>query len=115
MRTSFLCVFAAIAVISAIILAASENTSALKEYQRIGATQTISGEQGTTSGESETAYILGEFNGMLAVFRAGSDIPAEVFSVMVKTLPEKDRKQLAAGIEIHGESALRRAVEDYTG
>lgn len=61
-----------------------------------------------------TGYILGVWDGKLAVFLAGSPTPDEVYDVYIVTLPEEEQQALQAGIAIPDEETLQKRLEDYT-
>lgn len=70
---------------------------------------------GTSAPESEASgYVLKEFDGKLAVFEAGNDIPCKEFDVPVRLFSALDRKNLKEGIYASGEEEIKRLVEDYT-
>lgn len=62
-----------------------------------------------------SAYTLKEYDGKLAVFEADAAYPAEVFNILVSTLPESDRDLLKSGIPANSKTELLRLIEDYTG
>lgn len=64
--------------------------------------------------ERPTGYILGAWEGKLAVFLAGNPTPDEVFDVYLVTLPEEEQRALEAGIPIPDEETLQKRLEDYT-
>lgn len=68
-------------------------------------------EAGTTS---PAAYRLREYQGKLAVFRAGESEPQQILDLDVSLLPPYDQGQLRAGIAAQGEEELARLLEDYT-
>ncbi len=59
-------------------------------------------------------YVIREYNGNIAVFEQGNDIPFELYEVPVETLPEEDVKSLQNGIQVRTEQELRRLIEDLT-
>lgn len=72
-------------------------------------------ERSELSGTQKDAqiYRIGDYQGRVAVFLEGEQIPQTVYDIFVKTLPETDRLQMAEGILIAGEQELRRRIEDY--
>lgn len=66
------------------------------------------------SSVAAAAYRIGEWEGKLAVFLAGSPSPDEVFDVYVSTLPPEEQQRISAGIEVADEVELARLLEDYT-
>ena len=61
----------------------------------------------------EERYILKTEKGHLAVFKAGENTPFLITETMCDTLPKEDQKNLSRSIEITGDTALRRSLEDY--
>lgn len=66
------------------------------------------------SSVSAAAYRIGEWEGKLAVFLAGSPSPHEVFDVYVSTLPPEEQQRIESGINVADEVELARLLEDYT-
>jgi len=58
-------------------------------------------------------WLLGEHEGWLAVFPAGSESPSMIYDVLVRALPAYDREQLANGIYAQNEAQLEQLLEDY--
>lgn len=67
-------------------------------------------------GETQRAYLytVQEYEGKVAVTRAGEAQPYQVYDTYISSLPEIDQQQLRQGIPIYSEEELRRAIEDYT-
>lgn len=65
-----------------------------------------------TDGENDTGYMLGIDGSFLAVYYNGK--VQRALSVPVAQLSEYDRELLQSGIPLADETALRRAIEDYT-
>lgn len=61
----------------------------------------------------EERYVLKTQNGRLAVFKQGGNTPFIVTETMVENLPKEDQKNLENGIEVLGDTDLRKALEDY--
>ena len=60
------------------------------------------------------AYLLREYQGRIAVYTAGQEEPDMVLNVMVKHLPEYDRRQLEEGITVASYSELESLIEDFS-
>ncbi len=65
-----------------------------------------------TEGENDTGYMLGIDGSFLAVYYNGK--VQRALKVPVTQLSEYDRQLLQSGIRLADESAVRRAIEDYT-
>ena len=62
---------------------------------------------------SRETYVIGEYEGRVAVFAAGEDAaPREITSIRVHYLPSADRNALKKGIGAAGEPALAALLED---
>jgi hypothetical protein len=66
------------------------------------------------SRETGWLYLIKEHDGKIAVFKEGLQIPVMVLDKWVRHLPDYDRIQMAAGIEIFSEEELAARIEDYT-
>lgn len=61
-----------------------------------------------------TVYrIIGEWEGKVAVYIPGTDMPETVYDTMVMSLPEEERQHLYDGIEVESREALAVRLEDY--
>ena len=58
-------------------------------------------------------YVLGEYEGYLAVFRGEQKKPYQVLQMPVQLLPEEDQGAIEAGIHVQTEQELRRLLEDF--
>lgn len=58
-------------------------------------------------------YVLGEYEGYLAVFRGEQQKPYQVLQMPVQLLPEEDQGAIEAGIRVQTEQELRRLLEDF--
>ena len=58
-------------------------------------------------------YVLGEYEGYLAVFRVEQQKPYQVLQMPVQLLPEEDQGAIEAGIHVQTEQELRRLLEDF--
>lgn len=59
-------------------------------------------------------YLLGAYQGKLAVYIIGKKEPELVFDRFLHYLPDVDREKLEEGIEVAEYSELMRLIEDYT-
>jgi|GEM_PF-430540 len=59
-------------------------------------------------------YILGEWEGKLAVFLPGKENPSQIYEVYITTLPSAEQERLQAGVPVGSEEELDRLLEDYT-
>jgi len=70
----------------------------------------------TSSRQEEPLFILKEYNGCIGVFKEGEKEPSRVLEdVVVKSLPEYDRKLLKTGIKVYSLWELQDLIEDYDG
>ncbi|MCC8014837.1 MAG: BofC C-terminal domain-containing protein [Eubacterium sp.] len=61
-------------------------------------------------------YVLGEYEGNVAVYRKNEyeeKTVKQVTSTPVESLPEDERKRLETGIDFYGDEALVKILEDY--
>ncbi|HJA25721.1 MAG TPA: hypothetical protein H9795_06645 [Candidatus Fournierella merdigallinarum] len=65
------------------------------------------------SSAAESALLLKDYGGRLAVFRPGESEPLEVYEVYTHLLPEGDVAALQAGIPVDSEERLDRLLEDF--
>lgn len=63
--------------------------------------------------ESTPIYIIKAENGLLTVYRKGETSPYLTTQTHISNLPESDKNILKKGIEIQGETQLRKSLEDY--
>ncbi len=66
------------------------------------------------SGPEKPMYLVGEFNGSVAVFRFGERKPQQVLETPLSVLPEQDRRLLREGIPVMTEEELASVLEDYS-
>lgn len=64
---------------------------------------------------SNDYYILTEYDGRLAVFIDGENMPVTVYNTYTDTLPQQDKELIQKGIRVEGTEKLQRLIEDYTG
>lgn len=60
------------------------------------------------------SYIIKEYDGNIAVFKAGESTPDQIYEVPVETLPEEDIQSLQSGIQVYNEQQLQSLIEDLT-
>ena len=61
----------------------------------------------------EIKYILGEFNGKLAIFQTNNSTPIEVLDVQINSLPQRDIERINNGITANTLSEIIALAEDY--
>lgn len=69
---------------------------------------------GTEPVVSSEGYILGEYEGKLALYRTGNDTPYKKLNFMVSMLTEYDRENVMKGIYAETEAELNALIEDLT-
>lgn len=84
----------------------------------ISAVETGGDVPGTQSTEllpepSEPLWVVGVWQGQVAVFRSGALTPETVLDMPVAALPEQDRDALEQGISVSDREALAALLEDY--
>lgn len=95
-------------IVTAVILFASVFTSVTFELKT---DQLVDSQK--VKEEKLPGYYLKDFQGRLAVFRGNKNDPIITTDTMVNTLPIEDQKKLKIGVEVEGDVALRKALEDY--
>ncbi len=63
--------------------------------------------------ENTVYRIIGEWEGKVAVYVPGTDMPETVYDTMVMSLPAEERQHLYDGIEVESREALALQLEDY--
>lgn len=71
------------------------------------------GRQEETTTLPQVDYVLGEYDGYLALFRGEQKQPYQILDMPVQLLSDYDRGQIAEGIHVESEQELRRLVEDF--
>ena len=71
--------------------------------------------EGPFNGTQEPAYVIGDWQGQVAVFEGRQAYPMQVFDVYVGTLPATQRQQVLDGVPVHDGEQLWQVLEDYTG
>ena len=69
----------------------------------------------TLSTAPKSGYILGPWNGKLALYAAGNPYPKEVYDIFVRSFPEEEQTRLEQGIPAATEAELEELLEDYSG
>ncbi len=69
-------------------------------------------EKNTQNKETED-FIIKEYNGSVAVFENGKNLPFKTTETMVADLPTADRELLKKGINVGSPEELSRILEDY--
>ncbi|MCI8554371.1 MAG: hypothetical protein HFJ80_05440 [Clostridiales bacterium] len=69
---------------------------------------------GAKAAPAAAGYIVGAWEGRLAVFIKGDSAPSQVYDVYIATLPEEEQQRLAEGVFAAGEGELAMLLEDYT-
>ena len=67
----------------------------------------------SSSIQSTDKYILGEFEGFLAIYKSSSKKPIEIIDVRVDSLPERDVERIKRGIYANSLSEIISLAEDY--
>ncbi len=89
--------------------AAGSASSACEQEDVFDFSQSVS----ETAARQEKSYLLTELDGKIAVYETGIVNPIKVTDTYVCNLPEYDREKIKIGIKIYGDTALRKALEDY--
>lgn len=70
---------------------------------------------GAVSAESEAPmYVVGVYEGSVAVFRFGEETPMQTLEMPLSVLPEQDRLLLREGIPVRSAEELASVLEDYS-
>ena len=105
-KPMFRILFIGCAVLSAIILTFS---TALGAPSKEGGIEVLP----DTNSIIQPAYIVGEYDGYIAVFREGESLPFEITGVPAARFSEYDRSQLKTGIIAYSNSELQTILEGY--
>ncbi len=62
--------------------------------------------------DSIGCYIIKEYQGMIALFKEGSDTPLAVYSLPADSLSSADEELLKEGIRLRGSDEVTRLLED---
>ena len=63
--------------------------------------------------EAPTRYVIKSEGGRLVVYRRGQEKPFMSTETFSANLPRGDADRLEKGVEVEGETALRKTLEDY--
>ncbi len=61
----------------------------------------------------EKGFILKEYEGVIAIFKIGEDVPSELTNIETKYLPSIDRMELKNGIYMENNEELAMMLEDF--
>ena len=62
---------------------------------------------------SQTAYVLKEHSGRVALFQANETVPVAQYEIFTHLLPPEDAAQLRSGIRVESKEAALRLLEDF--
>ncbi len=65
-----------------------------------------------TTEAHEEIYILSDYHGRIALFKAGNDTPVKVFDVFTASLPQNDIDLIKSGIAVK-EDNINNVVEEF--
>lgn len=63
----------------------------------------------------EPQYVIGDWQGQVAVFEGRQSYPMQILDVYTKTLPSNEQQQVMDGIPVIDGRELWKVLEDYTG
>lgn len=74
----------------------------------------LSETEGQTANEpAQPLYTAGIYEGQVALFSPGSDVPQQVLPVYVNHLPPADQQLLEAGLPLYTQEDVASFLEDY--
>ncbi len=85
---------------------AQEQSQQTEEYSQ----QRVSEPEISSDGD---AYILSEYHGLIAAYKAGQEFPIYISTVRISDLPEADRKCISEGIPAQNRRKLNKLIEEY--
>lgn len=59
------------------------------------------------------AFLIGNYNGYIALWTDGAKEPTKVFPYSVTSLPPADQEKVNAGIRVDSPDDLKQLLEDY--
>ena len=59
------------------------------------------------------AFLLGNYNGYIALWKEGSQKPLQVYPYSIRALPPADQARLETGIPVTSQEQLQMLLEDY--
>lgn len=96
------------AVLVAVISSSSLGSDYPKSENNTGQIKSV------TENTKTPAYIIGIYNGYVAVYKYGSDEPFKITDVPVNSLTQGDILLLTKGIEAADDRELQKKLEDYS-
>ena len=69
----------------------------------------------TTDRQLEDGFVVGTWEGRLAVFALGEAQPMQVYEVYIASLPPEEQVRLREGVTVPDRPTLAALIEDYTG
>ena len=96
------------------ILLFSTTTVVLMRLERAGKMLPQPETPSTTFAKRERGFMIGVWEGQLAVFEIGDPQPTQVYEVFVASLPFEEQVRLKAGVIVPDRPALAALIEDYT-
>lgn len=111
----------AVGCLAALLLPASQNEPQMQSETQQPPTQQeaqtpqvqTEPQQETESEQPEHLYEMGIWEGKVAVFVPGTNVPMRITEMPVSSLPEADQKALEARIPVLDGEALASFLEDY--
>lgn len=65
--------------------------------------------------EEEAVFVVGQWDGHLAVFENGDDTPSRLYEdIWIVSFPPQEQERLKAGIRVTSQAELHGVLEDYT-
>ena len=62
---------------------------------------------------SSQVYVVKEFEGKVAVFQQGNNLPIQILDCIIKDLPPDAVQALTTGIEVNSINELQKIIEAY--
>lgn len=62
----------------------------------------------------EPRYVIGEWDGQVAVYEGGAVYPKQVYDVYIRALPAEAQEKILAGIPVEDADQLSVLLQDYT-
>ncbi len=65
--------------------------------------------------EEEVIFVVGEWDGHLAVFEEGEQVPSRLYEdIWIISFPPEEQQRLMNGIRVTSQAELHGVLEDYT-
>lgn len=78
-------------------------------------TQSVTEATTITQTSAAPLYIVGQWNGKLAVFTLpNTTAPSKIYDVYLTSLPTEEQQRLKTGIPVYDQQTLQSLLEDYT-